>query len=480
MRALINIMTARNSFRTSTNRIALLLLVVAVSGCSTLNIGGLFGKESDPSANTQASEAADNSSKKQRFNKKKKWSVEPWVKPYQRGYLVDPLMDSDRDILFEQFKNTGLAQFEIIRQADAKRAIFFNQSSTKLPSELSTFQTMVLSSKDADIFSSQFWAQTQLYENYSLSFGQTFQTKKDQPSDIYNSAYSNSDKRSTTQVSAAYGKGPTLVQTAYVYTTDDDEENNGVDAVLSQTLFGEMTTIVMGFTRNWDVAKRFDNERQWDRDYQQLRFGVHQVLTQRIKMFAEFQQASHKGELENVYRTARVGGGFLPESVPDNKVSRQWELSIRGYIDPSMVLEFSLENYEDTWDMKASSYTLTSRFPIYNRWVFDLSYRHYQQDASLFYANNAEADLTIPALPRYYSFGKEYAEMKADALSVSARYRLPKANQVRKFMPFFDQIQLQFSESIINYSYKDYQRLNSNEPYDQLAHIIQAELTAWF
>lgn len=476
MRLFANIMTVtvtlKNKFL-----LALLMVSLTISGCSTLS--GLMEKDAAKDQSTTETVAVEQGKSKSKRGKKQ-WSFEPWVKPYQRGYLVDPLMDSDRDLLLKQFENVGLSQFEIIRQADAKRGTFFNQSSTKLPTELTTLQTMVLSSKDADIFGTHFWAQTQLFENYALSLGQIFQTQKDQPSDVYNAIYSNSDKRSTTQLSGAYGKGPTLVQVGYLYTTDDDEENNTVDAVLSQTLFGEMTTIVMGFTRNWDVAKRFDNERQWDRDFQQLRFGVHQVLTQRIKLFAEFQQASHEGELENVYRAARVGGGFLPESVPDNKISRQWELSVRGYIDPSVVVEFAMEGYQDTWDMKASSYSLAGRFPIYNRWVFDVSYRHYQQDASLFYSNNAEADLTIPALPRYYSFGKEYAEMKADALSVSARYRLPKANSMRKFMPYFDQIQLQFSESIIDYSYEEFQRLNSDEAYDQLAHIIQAEITAWF
>ena len=107
-----------------------------------------------------------------------------------------------------------------------------------------------------------------------------------------------------------------IVSVSATHSSEPDYVAKTVNVDVLQDMFGGMTTVALGYSRgNDDVGRKdagfFDHARHW-----RYRLGVTQILSPTWLMTLNGEVVSDDGYLGNPYRSARVGGAFVPENDP--------------------------------------------------------------------------------------------------------------------------------------------------------------------
>src|SRR5699024_5108133 len=109
-----------------------------------------------------------------------------------------------------------------------------------------------------------------------------------------------------------YLRGKTTYSLGYTNSKEDDYQAETASFGISQDLFGDLTTVTMGFSRGEDVVRKRDTIT--DRvdpgfveptDRWSYRVGVAQVLTKTLVMNLGLEVITDEGYLNNPYRSYR-------------------------------------------------------------------------------------------------------------------------------------------------------------------------------
>jgi hypothetical protein len=306
--------------------------------------------------------------------------------------------------------------------------------------------------------------------------------------DVVTTASPYKERRDQKSLSAEYLRGKSIYSASYTTSEENDYEAETASLGVSHDLFGDLTTISLGFSRGWDtVGKRGEPDFLRDIDRRNYRVGVSQVLTRNMLLALNFETITEEGYLQNPYRTMRYRGPTLdsytraPEVFPNTRTGNAGSARLKYHLPWRAAIEGQYRFYSDSWGINAHTAGLEYTQPIFGRWTVSGSYRYYKQSSADFYS-----DLFPRAnFQNFMVRDKENATYVGHTVGIGATYDIP-----QRFLPFLKKgtVNLQYNRMMVDY--EDFRDLTlfppgsatpGTEPlYTLDADIIQFYLSFWF
>jgi hypothetical protein len=296
-----------------------------------------------------------------------------------------------------------------------------------------------------------------------------------------------------------YLRGKTTYSLGYTNSQEDDYQAQTSSFGISQDLFGDLTTITMGFSRGKDVVRRRDTiTDQIDPTFREpidrwsYRVGVSQILTKSLISTMQLEVITDEGFLNNPYRSYRFVNpsddrlfALARELYPRTRTSNAVAFNARYYLPWRAAVHGGYRFFTDTWGIDANTFRVGYTHPM-GPWTFDVGYRHYTQGNADFYSDLFERANQQNFLAR----DKELSTFVSRTLSVGATY---------DFLPngwrFIKKGTLNLRYDRIEFEYEDFRdarfsllpaddanfRAAGAEPFYTFgANVIQAFVSVWF
>ncbi len=219
--------------------------------------------------------------------------------------------------------------------------------------------------------------------------------------DVLSNASVIRDERKQKTLSAEYIHDKTLYNLSYTNSAERDYISNTTHFSLSQDMFGDLTTVTLGFTDTRDKVGEnngtaFKPAVSWlgfatSRSYQ---LGLSQILTKNLIAGAALEVITDQGYLANPYRdiryldpTAALGYSLASQIYPNTHTSTAVEGRAKYYLPWRAAASASYRYYSDTWGIHASTVEVDYTHPIANLWILEGRLRYYEQNQASFYAD---------------------------------------------------------------------------------------------
>lgn len=224
--------------------------------------------------------------------------------------------------------------------------------------------------------------------------------------DVLSNASVIKDERKQKSVSVEYIHDKTTYNLAYTNSAERDYISNTTHFSLSQDMFGDLTTLTLGFTDSRNKVGEnngtaFKPLVAWLGRSESRAFegGLSQVLTKNLISGATLEVITDQGFLSNPYRSIRycadpgkgtpcAGGGLYGSQIyPKTHTSTALEGRLKYYLPYRAAAAASYRYYSDTWGVKANTAEIGYTHPIANLWILEGRFRYYQQNHATFYSD---------------------------------------------------------------------------------------------
>jgi hypothetical protein len=313
------------------------------------------------------------------------------------------------------------------------------------------------------------------------------------------------EERKQSSLSVDYLRGKTTYNLSYIDSKESDYAAQTVSFGISEDMFGDLTTISLGFTRAWDdVAKnvkvggklvRDDVFGERESDHRMYRIGVSQVLTKHLIVGLNFEAQTHEGELANPYRSIRqlnIAGTAVeaaPERYPNTRTTNAFSINGRYFLPYRAAIQGSYRFFTDTWGITASTYELGYIHPWRN-WTIEGTYRHHSQEKADFYSDL----FPRPDFQNFMARDRNLATMTNQTFRLGVTYDITQLeswtqSRLKKGSVnlFFDRISFEFDDfrdgtkSLSRYTPTDQLKNPGTEPmYTEDANVIRFFVSVWF
>ena len=263
------------------------------------------------------------------------------------------------------------------------------------------------------------------------------------------------ETRTQDGLSAEFLYGKTTYSVGVTHSYEPDYRSNSSSFGISQSMFGDLTTISMTYRRTWnDVFKMeclVDDKAlnypcvekvhdpsfgEKDMDERSYGVGITQILTRNSIISANFEVITDQGWLSNPYREflyaspgAGLGYGLAPEVDPNTRTSNALGFDYKYYLPWKGALDLQYRYFEDTWQIRAHTAQIGYTQPWRN-WTFDSSLRFYTQTHADFYS-----DLFSSATQQnFMSRNRELSSFNEYTIGAGASYQfhMPYATWINK------------------------------------------------
>ena len=181
----------------------------------------------------------------------------------------------------------------------------------------------------------------------------------------------------------------------FTRSSENDFEAETVSVGISQDLFGDLTTISLGYSLGDDIVmRRGDSDFQDTIRRQHYRLGISQILTPNLMMGLSFETITDEGFLNNPYRWVRyldpsnpIGFTRQPEVYPRTRTSDSAALRLRYYLPYRASLHWEYRSYGDTWQIRSSTVEIGYTHPLENGLLFEGRVRSYSQKRAEFFSD---------------------------------------------------------------------------------------------
>lgn len=300
--------------------------------------------------------------------------------------------------------------------------------------------------------------------------------------DVQATASPYEEERTETSLSASYLRGKTTMSLGFVNSDENDYLARTASFDISQDVFGDLTTISMGFSRGWDeVGQNTDPDFQEDTDRWQYRLGLTQVLTKNLLGHIGLETITDEGYLNNPYRSVRYADGnggvlYQPEVYPHTRTSNAVAVRALYYLPYRAALRTEYRYFTDTWGIDAHTGELGYVHPLDNGWTLDLKYRYYTQGDADFYSDlfpYADAQ-------NFLARDKELSSFTSHTFGIGASYDL------KRGWGFIERGSLSLYLDHIRFEYDNFRDVTAGgtpgeEPlYSFSANVIKLFLSAWY
>ena len=271
--------------------------------------------------------------------------------------------------------------------------------------------------------------------------------------------------------------------------TNSEENDYVADTMsfgISQDIFGDLTTISLGYSKGDDqVGRRGDPTFKDTVQRQDYRLGVSQILTKNLLLGLSFETITDEGFLNNPYRQVRYldpsnpqGYSYEREIYPRTRTSDAGAMRLRYYLPWRAAVYGEYRQYSDTWDIKSGTYEIGYTHPVEPGWIFEGKLRFYSQDKADFYSD------LFPS-SQYQNFiarDKELSTFASQSVRLGATYDI-----VRGGWRFVERGTVNVIFDHILFDYDDFRDLTGSgaapgtEPlYSFDANVLQVFVSFWF
>jgi hypothetical protein len=219
--------------------------------------------------------------------------------------------------------------------------------------------------------------------------------------DVLSQASVIKDERKQKSISLDYIHDKTQYNLSYTNSTERDYISNTTHFSLSQDMFGDLTTITLGFTdsrnkvgENNGTANKPDVAWLGHAESRSFLAGVSQVLTKDLIAGLTFEVVTDQGLLSNPYRSIRyfapgepLGYGLGSQIYPNTHTSTAVEGRLKYYLPYRAAASASYRYFDDTWGVKAHTVELGYTQPVSKLWLLEGRLRYYKQNHATFYSD---------------------------------------------------------------------------------------------
>ncbi len=235
----------------------------------------------------------------------------------------------------------------------------------------------------------------QVGKSFSLSANYYLDMVSSASIDVVTTASPYTEERHQGSLGMSYLYGNTVMNVGYTRSDESDFTGNSLNFSVSQDLFGQMTTLTLGYALGWDeVGKSNDPTFRREADRQQYSVGVTQIVSRNLIMSFAFEAITDEGFLNNPYRSVRylapedpVGYAYEPELYPNTRTSGAGSVTARYYLPWRAALHGTYRYFSDSWGIEAHTGEIGYVHPWKNGLTFSTRYRHYTQQQADFYAD---------------------------------------------------------------------------------------------
>jgi hypothetical protein len=293
-----------------------------------------------------------------------------------------------------------------------------------------------------------------------------------------------------------YLHGKSTYSAGFINSTEPDYKANTAFVSVSQDMFGDLTTLTLGYRRGWDEIfrdiKNADGQIINDptfherADHRGYSLSLSQILTRNTIATFNYELLTDQGYLANPYRKIRYsspgqGNGFtLADQVyPETRTSNSASISLKHYLSWRAAVTGEYRFFRDTWGIVGHTFQVDYSQP-WRQFTLDASVRYYKQNAADFYSD---------LFPRadYQNFmarDRELAAFNDLTLGFGGAYQFPHLS----WAPWVSKSSLNFHYAHLWINYSDFRNAlladqygAGNEPLYKLnANIFTLFLSVWY
>jgi hypothetical protein len=306
--------------------------------------------------------------------------------------------------------------------------------------------------------------------------------------DVVTTASPYKEEREQWSLGADYLHGNTTMRVNYVSSEESDYDAETVSFSVSQDMFGDLTTLTLGYALGDDLVGRSDDptfERNLDK--QTYSIGITQILTKNLISTLNFETATDEGFLNNPYRSVRyidggstLGYSYEPELYPNTRTSNAVGIRARYFLPYRAAIEGEYRFYTDTWDIEGHTAALTYIHP-WGDFTFTGKFRYHNQTGAHFYRDIfSRAQAT-----NFRGRDKELSPLTSYTFKLKASYEFFSDNGSDHW-GFIKKASVSASIDLLHVDYDDFSDLTAaaplgSEPLYQLdADIFQLFVSFWY
>jgi hypothetical protein len=375
-----------------------------------------------------------------------------------------------------------------------------------LPEDRADAQASHYSGGGQDINGLSFLVRKKVGDHVSLSYSHLEDIVSGASIDVRTSGASPyREKRTQDGLTGEFLYGKTTYTLGVTHSYEPDYRSNTGNFGISQSMFGDLTTISMTYRRTWnDVFKMeclIDDKAlnypcvekvhdpgfgKKDMDERSYGVGLTQILTRNSLIAADLEVITDQGWLSNPYRSVMYadpsGGASLAAEIdPSTRTSNALGLDYKYFLPWRAALDLQYRYFEDTWHIRAHTAQLGYSQP-WRSWTFDTSFRFYVQSHADFYSD-------LFASANQQNFMSRNRELSSfDSLTVGAgasyQFKMP-------YAPFLSKSTANIRFDHFFFDYKDFRDallidpskgvVAGTEPlYKVQLNVMQLFLSVWY
>jgi Protein of unknown function (DUF3570) len=219
--------------------------------------------------------------------------------------------------------------------------------------------------------------------------------------DVLSNASVIKDERKQKSGTVEYVHDKTTYSLSYINSVERDYISNTTHFSLSQDMFGDLTTLTLGFSRTRDQVGENNGTADnpvvsWlgHADTRSYDGGLSQILTKNLIVGLNLEVITDAGYLANPYRSIRFldptnpkGYSLASQIYPDTRTSTAIQGQAKYYLPYRAAVTGSYRYFHDTWGVIGNTYELDYTHPIRNVWIFEGRLRYYKQGHATFYSD---------------------------------------------------------------------------------------------
>ena len=252
------------------------------------------------------------------------------------------------------------------------------------------------------------------------------------------------EERTEQSLGIDYLHGKTTMNVSLSNSSENDYDADTLSFSLSQDFFGDLSTLVMGYSIGEDhVSARVNNapltfEDRANVTRQSYRIAFTQVLSKNALAGLGFETITDEATstpgstatLNNPYRTYHfineiTPGVFRRETRPEKypRTRTSYALALRGsyFMEHRAGLHGEYKFFKDDWGVRGHTFAGSYTHPIRD-WIFDFRYRLYTQSKADFYSDLFTREDEFNFMAR----DKELSTFTSTSVGISASYEFAK------------------------------------------------------
>jgi hypothetical protein len=305
--------------------------------------------------------------------------------------------------------------------------------------------------------------------------------------DVLSQASPYTEERTENSFDMDYLHDKTMMSAGVTASRESDYDADTSYFSISQDMFGDLTTVTLGYSRGSNIVRKNGDENFEDTaDSRSYRLSLSQVLTKNLLLGVAYEAISDDGFLNNPYRSVRyldasvpTGYSWQAESYPRTRTSNAAALRLNYYLPYRASIYGGYRYYDDTWGIGANTFDIGYIHPYGSKWLFDINYRYYSQNKADFYSDlfpyyNAQ---------NFLARDKELSTFSSNQLGVGVSYQFAKDGY-----GFIKSGSANVYYNYLYFNYQDYRNVLEstpgtvgNEPlYTMSAHVLRLFVSLWF